>query len=126
MLDKNLKRAKSQRLKQPIVAKLLELSKESHKSYRQLADLMNDQRPLLRELRTNANASMNYDGSNNCRFVMKDAKKYDWKEITQTANTYVFESLILKESRVDNPYAKELYGKEVKKDDTTDNEQNIQ
>jgi hypothetical protein len=118
---------KTHPLKHPAAAELLKIQKDSHESYRRIADLMNDQRPLLRQLRKDGGCRAIYNGANNCIELYHNNKKYDWKEITQIANTYVFESLVLKESRVDNPYAKELYGKEAKKeevqgDDVTNNE----
>jgi hypothetical protein len=103
-------------LKHPAAANLLKLAKDSHESYRRVADLMNDQRPLLRQLRKDNNARMSYTSSNNCRILQWNTTVMAWKDITVLANQYAFESIVLKDSTFVNPYAKELYGKETKQE----------
>ena len=96
---------------------LTELSKDSRESYRRVADLMNAQRPLLKQLRKENNAKMEYNSLNHCIGLMWNNVHLTWKDITVLANQYAFESIVLKESTFENPYAKELYGKETKQEE---------
>lgn len=118
--EKNLKKIRHSRnhpLKKKQMAKCLKQLQENHAAYRRVANLMNDQRPLLRELRNNTGAKMKYNGSNMCQSVTVEKKTYNWSEITRLHNTFVFESTVLKEGQISNPYAKELYGKETKQEE---------
>jgi hypothetical protein len=78
-------------------------------SYRRIADLMNDQRPLLRKLRKSVGAKMYYNGSNMCTTVDIVGRNYSWKQVEQMHNTYVFESVVFGRKKIDNPYSKELH-----------------
>jgi hypothetical protein len=108
-------------LKNKNLAKQLKKAQESHEAYRRIADLMNDQRPVLRELRKVAGAIPKYNGANfcNCVWLHTDgvAKRMTWEEVTIAHTSYVFEATVLKESKLENPYAKELYGKETKQEE---------
>jgi hypothetical protein len=104
-------------LKHPKAAEFLKESKDSHESYRRIADLMNDQRPLLRQLRKDNTARMIYDASNRCTNLKWNNVNMVWKDIIVLANQYAFESIVLKDSTFVNPYAKELYGKEAKQEE---------
>ena len=103
------------------LAKHMKDKKDYHAAYRRVADLMNAQRPLLRELRKLTGARMLYNANNNCLGFIVDGKLTNWKDITIMHNTYVFESTVLKDSELNNPYAKELYGnKETKREEETE------
>ena len=112
-----LKRRADDQYKDPRMAKIISDLKENHTNYRRVADLMNAQRPLLRELRKATGARMKYNSNNMCLNVVVDGKTLSWKQISNLHNTYVFESTVIKEVSTDNPYAKELYGKEVRQEE---------
>ena len=117
--EKNLKKSISYlndaRLKNPNTRKWIKLMEKSHADYRRVADLMNEQRPLLRQLRKEAKvSSMNYTGGNGLRSMVVDKKVYLLKDVQELHNAYVFEVNLLTDVKLENPYAKELYGKETK------------
>lgn len=119
--EKNLKKhlsSRKQRLKKQETKKHMNAMRDSFTSYRRVADLMNDQRPLLRELRKNIGAKIKYTANNACLSIVVDKKTFDWSDITRFHNSYVFESTVLKdETKIHNPYAKELYAKETKQEE---------
>lgn len=82
-------------------------------NYRRVADLMNAQRPLLRQLRKENHARIYYNASNNCVQITAIADTLSWKKIQEQHTNYVFETTVLKDTGLVNPYAKELYAKET-------------
>lgn len=119
--EKNFKKSsaldKTQRLKSKTTSKWMKEMSKHHADYRRVADLMNDQRPLLRQLRKEAKVTkISYNGSNYCRFVLTEGNTLNLKQIQENHNTYVFETTLLGDAKLENPYAKELYGKETKQE----------
>lgn len=105
----------SQRIKDPKYAERLALIKTNRENYRRVADLMDNQRSVFRELRKETGASMKYNARNECLGFHVGKQWFTWEYIQQRHNSYVFEATVLKESSLNNPYAKELYGKEAKR-----------
>lgn len=102
-------------IKSPEARLLLERSRLNHVSYRRIADLMNDQRGLLRELRKATGATPKYNTNNSCTYLDLKDKSFSKKAIQSMHASYVFETVVLKGQVLNNPYAKELYGQEETK-----------
>lgn len=112
----DMKKLNKLTLKDPEFAKHLMSARDNHNSYRRVADLMNGQRKMLRDLRKDTGGTPKYNSANYCTHVEFDGYTLTIPQIRDRHASYLFDVVVLGKKTIDNPYAKEIYGetKEIK------------
>lgn len=113
-LNKIFKSNKPHQLKNPKTEVYIREIKQFHENYRRIANLMNDQRNMLFQLRKATGATPKYNSNNYCTHLKLDDYCLTIEQIRARHASYVFDKVALEEKNLNNPYATELYGKEEK------------